>query len=94
MGKLCIIMHRLASLHPMHCTIMFIAHVWLISQIGHVCVELELEVSTEQVQFEDFTNLVLTQGKRWCINQCSLSFILNVSLCFTCLYIIKSIEIG
>jgi hypothetical protein len=71
------------SLHPMHCTIMPIAHVWLILLIGHVCAELELEVPTEQVQVEDFTNLVLTQGKPRYINQCSLSFILNISLCFT-----------
>jgi hypothetical protein len=37
---------------------MFLTHVWLISSIGHVYVELELEVPTEQVQVEDFTNLV------------------------------------
>jgi hypothetical protein len=36
---------------------MFVAHVWLISPIGHVYAELELEVSTEQVQVEDYTNL-------------------------------------
>jgi hypothetical protein len=42
----------------MHCTVMSLAHVWLISPIGHVYVELELEVSTEQVQVKDFTNLV------------------------------------
>jgi hypothetical protein len=42
----------------MHCTIIFLAHVWLISPIGHVYAELELEVSMEQVQVEDFTNLV------------------------------------
>jgi hypothetical protein len=71
------------SLHPMQCTIMFLAHVWLISSIGHVYTELELEVPTKQVQVEDFANLVLTQGKPQCINQCSLSFILNLSLCFT-----------
>jgi hypothetical protein len=47
----------------------------------------------EQVQVEDFTNLILTQGKPQCINQCSLSFILNILLCFTCLCIIKSIGI-
>jgi hypothetical protein len=51
----------------MHGTIMFLAHVWLISPIGHVYAELELEVSTEQVQVEDFTNLVLTQDKPRCI---------------------------
>jgi hypothetical protein len=82
------------SLHPMHCTIMFLSHVWLISPIGHVYVELELEVPTEQVQVEDFTNLVLTQGKTRCINQCSLSFILNISLYFSWLCIIKSVGIG
>jgi hypothetical protein len=37
----------------MHCTIMFLAHVCLISLIGHVYAELELEVSTEQAQAED-----------------------------------------
>jgi hypothetical protein len=47
----------------MHCTIMFVAHVWLISLTGHVYVELELKVSTEQVQVEDFANLDLTKGK-------------------------------
>jgi hypothetical protein len=59
----------------MHYTIMFLAHVWLISVIGHMYAELELEVSTEQVQVEDFTNLDLTQGKPWCIPPQSLSFI-------------------
>jgi hypothetical protein len=39
-------------------------------------------------------NLAYNQGKPRCINQCSLSFILNISLCFTCLCIIKSIGIG
>jgi hypothetical protein len=42
----------------MHGTIMFLAHVWLVSQIGHVYAELELDVPTEQVQVEDFTNQV------------------------------------
>jgi hypothetical protein len=45
----------------MHCTIMFLALVWPISLIGHVCVELELEVPTEQVQVKNFTNLVDSQ---------------------------------
>jgi hypothetical protein len=51
----------------MHCTIMPFTHVWLISLIGHVYAELELEVPTEQIQVENFTNLVLTQGKPQCI---------------------------
>jgi hypothetical protein len=51
----------------MHCTIMSLAHVWLISPIAHVYAEPELEVPTEQAQVEDFTNLVLTQDKPWCI---------------------------
>jgi hypothetical protein len=42
----------------MHCTIIFLAHIWLISLIDYVYTELELEVSTEQVQVEEFTNLV------------------------------------
>jgi hypothetical protein len=42
----------------MHYTIMPLAHVWLIYPIGHVYVEPELEVSTKQVQVENFTNLV------------------------------------
>jgi hypothetical protein len=41
---------------------MFLAHIWLISPIGHVYAKLEREVPTEQVQVKDFTNLVLTQG--------------------------------
>jgi hypothetical protein len=37
---------------------MFLAYVWLISSIGHVYVEPELEEPTERVQVDDFTNLV------------------------------------
>jgi hypothetical protein len=54
----------------MHCTIMSLAHVRLISPIGHVYVEPKLEVPTEQVQVEDFTNLDLTQGSPGVSNQC------------------------
>jgi hypothetical protein len=64
----------------MHCTIMSLDHVWLISLIGHVYAEPELEVPKEQVQVEDFTNLKLTQGKPGSFNQYSLSIILNLSL--------------
>jgi uncharacterized membrane protein len=42
----------------MHYTIMPFVHVWLISLIGHVYAEPELEVPTERVQVKDFTNLV------------------------------------
>jgi hypothetical protein len=41
------------SLHPIHCTIMFLAHVWLISLIDHVYTELECEVPIEHAQAED-----------------------------------------
>jgi hypothetical protein len=51
-------MHHISLCTLMHCTIMFVAHVWFISLIGHVYAELEFEVSMEQVQVEDFTNLV------------------------------------
>jgi hypothetical protein len=40
-----------------------------------VYAEPKLEVPTEQVQVEDFTNLKLTQGKPRCIQPKSLSFI-------------------
>jgi hypothetical protein len=46
---------------------MSLAHVWLISPIGHMYVEPELEEPTKQAQVDDFTNLDLTQGKPWCI---------------------------
>jgi hypothetical protein len=42
----------------MHCTIMPSLMYGSFSPIGHMYAELELEVSTEQVQVEDFTNLV------------------------------------
>jgi hypothetical protein len=64
----------------MHCTIMFVAHVWLISAIGHMYAELELEVPTERVQVKDFTNIDLTQGKPRCILPKSLSFIFELYL--------------
>jgi hypothetical protein len=42
----------------MHClTLLFAPHVWLISFIGHMYAEPELEVPREQAQVEDFTNL-------------------------------------
>jgi hypothetical protein len=47
----------------MHCTIMLLAHVWLIYSLGLVYVEPELEEPTKQVQVKDFTNLALDQGK-------------------------------
>jgi hypothetical protein len=53
----------------MHCTIMSLAHVWLISPIGHVYAEPELEVPTEQVQVEDFTNLDWIKASPGAFNQ-------------------------
>jgi hypothetical protein len=70
------------------------AHVWLIYPIGHVYAEPELEVPTEQVQVEDFTNLKLTQGKPRCILPCSLSFNLNIYYLFYIWLGIKFIRIG
>jgi hypothetical protein len=46
--------------------------------LDHVLVKLRLEVQAEQAQVEATTNLALNQGKPWCINPCSLSFILNI----------------
>jgi hypothetical protein len=39
-------------------------------------------VQVEQAQANDFTNLAFDKGKLPYINQCSLSFILNISLSF------------
>jgi hypothetical protein len=75
MGKRIMFMHHIAL-----CTIMLFTHIWLISPIGHVYAEPELEVPTEQVQVEDFTNIVVTQGKPWCILPKSLSFISELYL--------------
>jgi hypothetical protein len=47
----------------MYCDITFLAHVWLISLIGHMYAELKLDEPTKRVQVEDFTNLDLIQGK-------------------------------
>jgi hypothetical protein len=68
------------SLHPMHCTIIPSLVYGSFSSIGHVYAELELKVSTKQVQVEDFTKLVLTQGKPRCIPPKSLSFIFKLYL--------------
>jgi hypothetical protein len=64
----------------MHCTIIILAHVWLISLIGHVYAEPELKVPMERVQVEDFTNLDLNQGKLQCILPKFLSFIFELYL--------------
>jgi hypothetical protein len=64
----------------MRCTIMPFALIWLISPIGHVYIEPELEVLTEQAQVKDFTNLVVTQGEPWWILPKSLSFIFDLYL--------------
>jgi hypothetical protein len=59
----CIFLH----LHLMHCTIRLLAHIWFFYLSGHVYVEPDLEVQAEQAQIEDFTNLILDQGKPQCI---------------------------
>jgi hypothetical protein len=79
MIRLLLFMHHNA-LHLMHCVILLLAHICSCT-LDHV--ESGFEEPTEQAQVEDFTNLVLDQGKPQCINQCSLSLILNISLCFT-----------
>jgi hypothetical protein len=43
-------------LHLMYCTIMLLAHTWLIHLLGHMYAEPKLEVQAEQAQAEDFTN--------------------------------------
>jgi hypothetical protein len=45
----------------MHCSIMLLAHIWLVYMLDHV--EPELKELTEQVPAEDPTNLALDQGK-------------------------------
>jgi hypothetical protein len=73
----------------MHCIVMSLAHVWLIYPIGHVYVEPEIEVPTEQ----DFTDLDLNQGKPRCIPPKSLSFIFELYYNTICLCI-KFIGVG
>jgi hypothetical protein len=64
----------------MYCTIMYLVYAWLISPIGDVYAEPELEVPMKRVQVKDFTNLDLTQGKPRCIPPKSLSFIFELYL--------------
>jgi hypothetical protein len=45
----------------MHCTIMLLAHIWLICTLDHA--ELNFEVQAEQAQVKELTNLALDQGK-------------------------------
>jgi hypothetical protein len=59
----------------MHCTIMFLAHTWLIYMLDYA--ELESEIPTEQARAENFTNLALDQGKPRYITPLSLIFVLN-----------------
>jgi hypothetical protein len=61
----------------MYCTMMFLAHVWFISSIGHLYVEPELEELTERVQVEDFTNLDLNRGKPGAFNHAPCLLILD-----------------
>jgi hypothetical protein len=72
----------------MHCTMICSTHLYSYT-LDCTLVEQKSKIQAEQVQwvfgcpqvptYED-TNIALDQGKPWCINQCSLYFILN--LCF------------
>jgi hypothetical protein len=73
---LILFLHHVALAHLLHCTVLLSAHVHSYT-LGHVVPELEEPM--EQAQAEDPANLALDQVKPWCINQCSLSFILNLS---------------
>jgi hypothetical protein len=66
----------------MHCTIMSLAHVWLISPIGHVYAEPELEVPMERVQVKEFTNLVWLKASPGAFNHAPCLLILNFYLLF------------
>jgi hypothetical protein len=61
---------------------LILAHIQPFHALDQVHVEPVSEVQAEQDQVEDFTNLDLNQGKPWCINPCSLYFILNIYFMF------------
>jgi hypothetical protein len=50
--------------------------------LDQVHAEPKFEVQAEQDQVEAITHLALDQAKSRCINQCSLSFILNLYFMF------------
>jgi hypothetical protein len=64
----------------MHYTIRLIAQIWLNYLLGHVSMELELEVLAEQAQVKAITNLALDQGKPHCIQPILLVF--YIKTCF------------
>jgi hypothetical protein len=51
----------------MHCTIMLLAHIWLIYTLDHA--EPNLKVQAKQAQVEELTKLDLDQGKPRCMKQ-------------------------
>jgi hypothetical protein len=58
----------------------FTKHDSFMHPLDHIRMELEQDVQAEQAQAEYFIDLDLDQDKHGYINECSLSFILN--LCF------------
>jgi hypothetical protein len=54
-------------LHFMHCIMLALAHIQPFYALDQVHAEPEFEVQAEQSQVEEITNLVLDQGKPWCI---------------------------
>jgi hypothetical protein len=73
---------------------MFLAHVWLISSIGHVYAEPELEEPMERVQVEDFTKLVWLKASPGALNHAPYLLILNLYFLFYTWLGIKSIGTG
>jgi hypothetical protein len=64
------------TLHLMHCTIMLLAHIWLVYLLGHVYAE-----ATEQAQAEEFTNLVWIKVSPGASHQIFLDFSFNLYNC-------------
>jgi hypothetical protein len=54
----------------MHCTIMLVAHIWLIYPLGHVYTEPELKEPTKQAEVEEFTNLLWIKASPGAFKTC------------------------
>jgi hypothetical protein len=67
-----IVFASLLHFHPMHCTMLLLAHIRSF-MLGHM--EAELEEPTEQAQFEEFTSLALDQDRPRASHQLSSAFL-------------------